>query len=147
MKRQQLTSFYLEALLLVVIFVAMILVLTGVFGAARVQSTSARRLSQAVTIAANAAEAVSASDSLEQAAALLDEGGNVRTADGMLEGSYSSDGSPCTDGSGALRLTVSWEPSPENASLVESRIAVYAADEVTPVYTLETARWRKGAVS
>lgn len=147
MNKQQLSSFYLEALLLVVIFVAMILVLTGTFGAARAQSAAARQLTQAVTLAADAAEAVSASGTLEQAAALLDEGGNVRTADGQLEAAYLADGSPCTDGRGALRLTVSWEPSQEDASLVTSRIAVYAAEGEEPLYTLETARWRKEAAA
>ena len=73
MKKQLLTSFYLEAVLLIAVFVAMILVLTGVFGAARTQSAAARRLTQAVTLAANAAEAVSAADSPEQAAALDDK--------------------------------------------------------------------------
>ena len=145
MKRQQLSSFYLEALLLLSAFVAMILVLTGVFGAARARSAEARRLTQAVTLAANAAEAVSAADSPEQAAVLLDEGGNVRVTANGLEADYLADGSPCPDGNGALRLTVSWEPSAEDAALVVSRIAVYAAREDTPVYTLETARYRKGA--
>ena len=114
MKRQQLTSFYFEALLLVAAFAAMILVLTGVFGTARARSVEARRLTRAVTLAANAAEAVSAADSAEQTAALLDEGGNV--------------------------------PSAEDAALVVSRIAVYAAEE-TPVYTLETSHYRKEAAS
>ena len=145
MKRQQLSSFYLEALLLLSAFVAMILVLTGVFGAARARRAEARRLTQAVTLAANAAEAVSAADSPEQAAVLLDEGGNVRVTANGLEADYLADGSPCPDGNGALRLTVSWEPSAEDAALVVSRIAVYAAREDTPVYTLETARYRKGA--
>ena len=147
MKRQQLTSFYLEALLLLSVFVAMILVLTGVFGAAQDRSVSARRLTQAVTLASDAAEAVSAADSLEQAAALLDEGGNVRAASGLLEAAYRADGSPCTDGDPALRLTASWEPDTEDASLVCSRIAVYAADGQEPVYVLETARYRKGAAA
>ena len=65
MKRQKMLSFYVEALLMILIFVTVILVLTGVFGAARSQSAEAKRLSQAVTLAANAAEAVSAVDSLE----------------------------------------------------------------------------------
>ena len=145
MKKQHLTSLYLEALLLVVSFVAAILVLTGVFGASRVKSAEARQLTQAVTLAANAAEAASAADDLEQAAAILDQGGNVRRGDGLIEAAYFSDGSPCADGRGALRMTVAWEPSPEDPSLVECRIAVYAADKETPVYTLETARWRKEA--
>lgn len=145
MKKQQLTSFYLEALLLVVIFVAMILVLAGVFGAARAKSVRARLLTQAVTLAVNAAEAASAADDPAQAAALLDEGENVRVAGGLIEASYTADGKPCPDGHGALRLTVSWEPSAEDDDLVTSWIAVYAAQEDTPVYTLETARWRKEA--
>lgn len=147
MKRQQLTSFYFEALLLAAAFAAMILVLTGVFASARTRSAEARRLTQAVTLAANAAEAASAADSAAQAAALLDEGGNVRVTANGLEAAYLADGSPCPDGSGALRLTLSWEPSAEDAALVVSRIAVYAAEEETPVYTLETARYRKGAAS
>ena len=147
MKRQQLTSFYFEALLLAAAFAAMILVLTGVFASARARSVEARRLTQAVTLAANAAEAASAADSAAQAAALLDEGGNVRVTANGLEAAYLADGSPCPDGSGALRLTLSWEPSAKDAALVVSRIAVYAAEEETPVYTLETARYRKGAAS
>ena len=143
MKRQQLTSFYLEALLLLSIFVAMILVLTGVFGTARARSAEARRLTQAVTLAANAAETLYAADSPEQAAALLDEGGNVRIVKDGLEAAYLSDGSPCTDGQGVLILTMSWEPSAEDAALVMSRIAVYAAEEEEPVYVLETGRYRK----
>ncbi|MBO4330988.1 MAG: hypothetical protein J5827_02820 [Oscillospiraceae bacterium] len=145
MKRHQLTSFYLEALLLVVIFVAMILVLTGVFGAARVESAHARHLTQSVALASNAAEAFSASEDLSQTAELLDEGGNVQTADGRLEAHYLADGSPCSDGRGDLVLTLSWEPSSEDPSLVMSRIEVFSENEKTPIYTLETARWLKEA--
>ncbi|MBQ3481464.1 MAG: hypothetical protein IJH48_03885 [Oscillospiraceae bacterium] len=147
MKKQLLTSFYVEALLLIAAFVAMVLVLTAVFGTARAKSVEAYRLTRAVTLAANAAEAVSAADSLEQAAALLDEGGNVRLAAGQIEAAYHADGSPCPDGSGALRLTVSWEPSPEDAALVVNRIAVFSADTQAVVYTLETACFRKGAAA
>ena len=147
MKKQHLISFYLESLLLIAFFVAMILVLTGVFGAARAKSAQARRLTQAVTLAANAAEAVSGADSLAQAAALLDEGGNVRIADGQLQADYLADGSPCLDGAGALRVCVSWEPSAPDGSLITSRIDVYAAEDTAPLYTLETARFRKGAAA
>ena len=144
MKRHQLTSFYLEALLLVVIFVAMILVLTGVFGAAKAQSVQAKRLSQAVTLAANAADAVAAADSLEQAAALLDEGGNVRIADGEFDAAYRI---ADIDGSGALHVIVRWTPSAEDPSLIYSEIAVYAREGTAPIYTLDTAHYRKGAAA
>ncbi len=147
MKKQQLTSFYLEALLLVASFVAVILVLTNVFGAARAQSAEARRLTQAVTLAANAAEAVSAAEGPGQAAALLDEGGNVAVTDGRLEAFYLADGSPCAAGTGELLLTVSWEPSSEEPAFVVCHIAVCAAGEDTPVYTLDTACFRKEAAA
>ena len=145
MKKHHLTSFYLEALLLVAVFIAMILVLTGVFGVSRAQSAKAERLTRAVALASNAAEAVSASGSLEQAAALLDEGGNVRSSGGKLEASYLADGTPCADGDGDLLLTLSWEPSQTDPALVSSRIEVYSDKETAPVYTLETASYRKGA--
>lgn len=147
MKKQQLTSFYLEALLLVAVFVAVILVLTGVFGAARAQSVKAQRLTQAVTLASNAAEIVSLSDSPEQAASLLDKDGSVRLQNGRIEASYAADGSPCPDGSGALLMTVTWEPAKEDGAFVLSRISVYAEDRESPIYTLETARFGREATS
>ena len=139
MKRQQLTTFYLEALLLVLVFVGMILVLTGVFGAARAQSAEARQLTRAVDLAANAAEAVAAADDPATLAALLDEGGNVRLSGGEIEADYEADGSPCTDGSPALRVCIGWESAPDDAALVYSAIRVFAAGDEEPVYRLETA--------
>lgn len=139
MKKQQLTSFYLEALLLIVVFVAMILVLTGVFGASRARSAEARQLTNAVMLASNAAEAVAAADSAEAVAALLDENGNARlSADGVTAG-YALDGSPSADAEPALSLRVSWEPDEDDSALVRSRILVCRAGEETPIYTLETA--------
>ncbi len=147
MKKQQLTSFYLESLVLIAAFVAMILVLTGVFGASRSQSVKARDLSQAVTIAANAAEAVSASGTLEEAAALLDQGGNVQIRDGAIEAFYRADGAPCPDGDGALRLLLTWEVSGLDPSLVESTLTVFTEKDGKELYSLETARYRKEAAA
>ena len=145
MKRQYLARFCLEALLLVAVFAAMVLVLTGVFGAARTQSLKAKRLTQSVTIASNAAEALYASNGLEQAAALLDANGLVRTAAGRLEADYRVDGTLCSAGEGALRLYVAQERSASDPLLEISRISVCAAGEDEPVYTLETTRFRKEA--
>ena len=51
MKRNHaVTAFYLETLLLIVVFLGIILVLTQVFGLARIQSASARQLTEAVTL-------------------------------------------------------------------------------------------------
>ena len=69
--RKHITSFYMETLLLILVFVAVILILTQVFGAARVSGTAAADLTRAVRLAANAAEAVSASDRSEERARCL----------------------------------------------------------------------------
>ena len=59
-KNGHITAFYLETLLLIVVFIGIILILTQVFGLGRVQSVEAGRLTDAVILAQNAAEAVSA---------------------------------------------------------------------------------------
>ena len=71
-KNGQITAFYIEALLLIVVFLAIILVLTQVFGLARQQSIAAGQLTDAVTLAGNAAEAVSASADPDELFHLLD---------------------------------------------------------------------------
>ncbi|MDO4990550.1 MAG: hypothetical protein Q4E45_08620 [Eubacteriales bacterium] len=145
MKRQNLTSFYLEALLLVVIFVSMILVLTGVFGAARTQSTQAKRLSQAVTLASNAAEAVSAADSEESLLRLLNENDNALriTDDAGVTAFYDVDGSP--DPRGAFRVDVSWLPEGTMTGTLVSSVIQVRFDGDEPVYRLETLSFKKEA--
>ncbi len=147
MKKQELSSFYLEALLLVAIFVAMILVLTGVFGAARAQSRQARQLTSAVTLSANAAEAAAAADSAEELAAILDEGGNVAPVPGGLEAFYRLDGSPCGPEEAELRLAVSWETEGGERPWIQIRIAIFRTDAEKPLYTLETAHLGRGATA
>lgn len=145
MKKQQLTSFYLEALLLIVVFVAMILVLTGVFGASRAQSAQAQRLTNAVMLASNAAEAVAAADSPEELAVLLDENGNTRVSAGGVTAGYALDRSPSAEKEPALSVHISWEPDSADPALVRSSIRVFRAGEETPVYVLETATVMKEA--
>ena len=145
MKRSQLTSFFLEALLLVIVFVAMILVLTGVFGASHAQSKEAKFLTQAVTLAANAAEAVSAADDPAQAAKMLDEGGNVHLVDNEIEAFYITDGSAGKNGTGTLRMIVEFEQDTDDASLLKSTISIYDEEHDAVIYKLETAKYRKEA--
>ncbi len=147
MKKQDLTSFYLEALLLVAVFVAMILVLTGVFGAARAQSRHARELTGAVTLSSNAAEAAAGADSLEELAALLDEGGNVAPVPGGLEAYYRLDGSPCSHDEAELRLTVSWETEGGERPWIQTTVAVFREGAESALYTLETAHLGRGAAA
>ena len=56
-KHSHITGFYLETLMLIVVFVLIILVLTQVFGLAQMQSTRAKHLNGAVVLAQTAAEA------------------------------------------------------------------------------------------
>ena len=60
--KKHITSFYIETLILVLVFVAVILTLAQVFGLAKKQSEEAKMLTAAVTVAQNAAEAFSVSD-------------------------------------------------------------------------------------
>ena len=76
-KSGHITAFYVETLLLIVVFIAIILLLTQVFGLARRQSADARELTDAVALASNAAEALEAAGSPEELLALLDEAGNA----------------------------------------------------------------------
>ncbi len=126
--RKQITAFYVETLILAAAFVAVLLALSQVFGLAHSESERAGRLTEAVQLAERAAEAVAASDSLEDVQALLAPDGEAVLKDGALE----------LD-SGALCLSVSWEP--DGPRLVRSRIAVdWNGAEI---YALETARGRE----
>lgn len=86
-RKQHITAFYLETLLMIVVFISIILVLTRVFGSARLQSVEAKRLTAAVTLAQNTAEAVSASGSPQDLLDLLNEKNNaiLQTADDTEE--------------------------------------------------------------
>lgn len=121
--KKHITAFYLETLLLVAVFAAIIPVLTGIFGGARAESARAAHLTHAVQLAENAAEAFSASHSLEEVGALLDGQGSA-----VLEG----DALTVTQDEYKTRIT--WEPE-EN--LVSGRVTVYYNEDV--LYTLDTA--------
>ena len=121
--KKQITSFYLESLLLVVLFTAILLVLMSVFSGAKVQSVQAERLTQAVLLAENAAEALAGSDSEESLQALLNENDNTR-----LDGNV---------------LIVSHDGYEVNITLDRSGAMLYGDIRVTrngqEIYALETA--------
>ena len=145
-KNGHITAFYVETLLLILVFIAIILVLTSIFGMAKAQSREARLLTNAVTLAGNAAEAVSASGSEEELLALLDERDNaVEMPDAVgVIASYDADMSP--DPKGKLHLHVTWLPEKAEAgTMVRSTILAYWADQPEPVYRLDTAVFLKEA--
>lgn len=155
-KNHSVTAFYIETLLLIVVFLSIILVLTQIFGLARMQSASARQLTDAVTLAGNAAEAFSGSESKNAMLQLFNERDN---AGALPEGNgvfARYDASLQPDADGAFRVEVTWEAEPDPAEgesaasgnapagLVRSVIRVLYGEDGREVYRLETAAY-KGA--
>ena len=104
------------------VFVAVILTLTQVFGMAKKQSEEAKLLTAAVTLAQNAAEAFSVSENDEKLLALLDEGGNANLN---------------PDRGGVLRVRV--ERNAVSPFFSEGAIRVFRADTGGEIYSVETA--------
>lgn len=144
-KQSHITGFYLETLMLIVVFVLIILVLTQVFGLAQMQSTRAKQLNGAVILAQNALEAVSASETPEDLLKLLNDNDNaVLMADTAgVTACYDSDLNP--DAEGNYRVEVTWLPEEtENGILVHSVAEVRCDDAEAPLYRLETERFWTG---
>lgn len=128
MKRQEhMTAFYLETVLMVIIFALVIAVLAQVFASARMQSREARQLTNAVCLAQNAAEAVKAASDSRDLLALMNEDGNASLEEGnreaVLTAWYDEDMKPLaladapakagSPGGNALRLEATWAPAEE----------------------------------
>ncbi len=140
-KKRHMSEFFIETLVLVVIFIVVILVLTRVFALSGRMSTRAGLLTRAVRLAENAGEAVAASDSPETLLRLLEENGNVRlNREGetdILDARYDEDMRPAKDGS--FRVKITWKTEENMPDFAESVVAVYWMEETEPVYSLETA--------
>lgn len=140
-RRRHVTNFYMETLILVVVLVAVILVLTKIFAFSADLSSRAGRLTRAVHLAENAAEAVAASDSIGTLRMLLEENGNVQIrqegADNTLSAWYDEDMQPVSDGK--FRVEVSWGLENAAGDFAESTVSVYWMEETEPLYVLETA--------
>ena len=144
-KQSHITGFYLETLMLIVVFVLIILVLTQVFGLAQMQSTRAKQLNGAVILAQNAAEAVAASETPEELLKLLNENGNAvpMSEPAGVTARYDRELNP--DAEGNYRVDVTWLPEEtENGILVHSVAEVRCEETEAPVYRLETERFRTG---
>ena len=138
MKDRHITGFYIETLLLIVVFIAIIMLLTHVFGLARNQSDQAKDLTAAVTLAENAAEAVSLAEDPQELCLLLDKDGSAQllaAGDGVAA-RYDADLAP--DAAGDFIVDITWTPQ-ETASgtLVDSEITVNRGGDT--IYTLNTA--------
>ena len=127
-------SFYVETLILIVVFVAVILALTRVFGLAKKQSEEAKLLTGAVTLAQNAAEAFSAAESAEELFTLLDEGGNAALEGMVVTAAYGADMKP--DPNGILRVEI--ERFSVSRWTAKGVIRVLRTDTGGEIYSLET---------
>lgn len=147
--QRSMTAFYLETVLMVIIFAIVLAILSQVFGLARNQSSEAEQLTNAVCLAQNTAEAVSASADAEDLLQLLDEDGNasLQTKEGgaVLTAYYDLQMQPVSEkaaakaGESCLRVETDWQPQQgQGGSYADSRISVYAGDGKTPLYTLDT---------
>jgi len=146
-KRRHVTGFYIETLVLIVIFVTVVLVLTQIFGVSRNESRTALKLTNAVTLAENAAEAVSASKDPEALVQLLNTDNNARydEEEGVLI-YYGEDLRPSADG--IYLVQVGWEPQQTEAgTMVNSEISVWYTHEREPLYVLETAVYLPEVIS
>ncbi|MCI9116432.1 MAG: hypothetical protein HFE87_07175 [Acutalibacter sp.] len=139
-RKQGITAFYIELLVLILVFLGVILTLTRIFAFAKEESGQAQVLTRAVCLAENAAELVGAAQSPQELLALLNQGDNAQQeADGGVRAWYSRDMQPHWDGD--FCVDVSWQ---EEGRLVESEIAVYWQNGTEPVYTLRTGAYRGG---
>lgn len=145
MKRNgQITAFYFETLLLIVVFLLIILVLTQVFGLARQQTAAARQLTDAVVLAGNAAEAVSASRDPAELCSLLNENGNAEVLPDTSGVTARYDDGKNPDPLGAFRVEVSWQPEKTaEGTMVSSEIRVCYGSSEQAVYSLETASFKE----
>lgn len=134
---KRVTSFYVETLILIVVFVAVILALTLVFGLAKRQSEEAKLLTGAVTLAQNAAEAFSAADGAEALFTLLNEGGNAVLEGGVVKASYGADMQP--DPNGVLRVEI--ERVPGSGPTAEGTVRVVRRDTGEEIYSIGTAAY------
>lgn len=139
--RKSATAFYLETVIMIIIFVLIILVLTRAFGEAKLESTEAARLTNAVCLAQNAAEALEASDDENELMDLLNEAENASWNEGSpvtsLRVFYDRDMNPSAEGD--TWMDVTWEPDERDAgTFVKSSITVYDSLHKEPVYHIDT---------
>ena len=144
MKRQShITGFYLETLMLIVVFIAIILVLTQVFGLAQMQSVKAKQLTDAVVLAGNAAEAVSASKTADELLALLNENDNAFPMQDAAGVTARYDGDLLPERDGGYRVDVTWLPEETGTgTMVGSVVEVHCGEAEEPIFRLETEAFR-----
>ncbi len=119
-KRGPVTAFYIETLLMIVVFIGIILVLSRVFAVSRQKSVRAESLTTAVCLAENAAEAFYAARTPDELYSLLnytgkeDVSGSLKGNDASFTAVYNERMEP--DEAGAFRLEMNWQTDSEGFS-------------------------------
>lgn len=115
------TAFYVEALLMIVGFVGILLALTKIFGLSRNESIQAKLLTNAVTLAQNAADSLIAS-------------GDKR--EGEFVDYYSDDMTP--DPNGPLSVHGTWI---REGDMMRGTVLVYDSRQKEPLFSLPLSRY------
>lgn len=133
--RHRITAFYMEMLLLVMVFTGVIVILSGVFATAKEQSSKARSLNGAVRLAENAAEIVAGTDDRSEMVDLLggDNSAACHLESKKIIARYNGDMEPDPDG--GFLVAITWD---DKEDLVDYNITVTWQDG-DPVYELETS--------
>lgn len=127
------TAFYIEMLLLILVFTGVIVTLSGVFATAKEQSSRARALNGAVRLAENAAEIIAGTDDRSEMVALLGDSATCHLESKKLLARYNGELEP--DPNGGFTLEIVWE---DKYGLVSYDIRVtWHGGE--PVYELKTS--------
>ncbi|MBR5641887.1 MAG: hypothetical protein IKW92_07130 [Firmicutes bacterium] len=155
-KHEHITAFYIETILLIVCFIAVILLLTNVFGLGKLESTKAKDLTNAVRLAESAAERFAAAEGPAELTELLNEGENASIAstssqypvearsrqEALIFAYYDKDLKPATFEEGPYYMVqIFWKPQTnKDATLADGKISVYRTPNTEdPIYELETA--------
>ncbi len=143
-------AFYMETLLLIVVFVGILILLVQVFGLGKQRSAEARLLTTAVALAENTAEAAAARENGQDVLALLSENGNAMIEETasengsyVIEAHYRADGTPDMNGILSVRLVCTRTPG-EAGAWDEYAITVSESGRETPLYELASSAYRKG---
>ena len=158
-KRGEITAFYVETLLMVLVMIGILLVLAKVFGLAKGESVRAKRLTEAVTLAASTAEVLSAEEDIAAAGekigleewTVVPGGANTEEA-GANQAAASGSGVYRWRRNGLFGKQISTEVlyqvkvtrTKVSEDLAEDVIEIFAGGGSEPIYSLEITQFRPG---
>ena len=154
-KHEHITAFYIETILLIVCFIAVILLLTNVFGLGKLESTKAKDLTNGVRLAESAAEMFAAAEGPAELGRLLGDEETVTVAsvssqyplpdrdrmEALIFAYYDKDLQPVPEEQSFYTVLIAWRPQTnKDATLANGKITVCRTDNAEdPIYELETA--------